>query len=257
MGIDAMSADTPIVLFMKRFQGAFAIVAFLFSLLAITFVLGNMATPCNIAHGQSTCNVGDVEVFTGAVTFEDQIIVGVTPYAGTHGETIYADDDALTPPDWQLDISYVKIVDQTVTTSTTLVNDTVLTHTFAPTPSVIQDPPNQHRRYQVEGLFLINSDSTGDFDFQFSVPTNWHIDGVVMTDVGGSTTLTVFNETAETTLQTTSTTQVYLLQGVIHNQTGTATGTVTLQWAQNTSAGFTTLEEGSYIRFKEMRPTPT
>lgn len=252
-----MSSDTPIVTLLKRFQIPVTIASFAFSTLAIMFVLSNMATPCNIAHGQTTCNVGDTESFDDVVTFADQIELGPTPYAGDFGYSIYSDDDTDTSPEWWLDVTHVKIADETVSSSVVLQDDDVLTHTFTATPSLLSDPSNEIRRYVVESLLLINSTTTGDFDFQFSMPTNWNITGVVVTDLGASTDISVFDESAETTLQTSSSTQAYLIKGVIHPETLTGTGTVTLQWAQNSAAGDTTVEEGSYIWFKEMRPDPS
>ena len=251
--------DNRLTATIKRFQVPFIAVSLAFSTLAFFFALGELSSSCNIAHGQSVCNVGDVETFNDVVTFEDQIQIGPSsaPYAGDWGYRIVGDDDVDTPPEWWLDVTHVKIADETVSASTTLQNDDVLTHTFTATPSLLTDPPNEFRRYKVEALLVINSTTSGDFDFQFNVPTNWDMHGLVVTDLAGTTQIDNFTDTAETTIQTTSTSQAFWIQGVIDPSTSSGTGTVTLQWAQNSAAGDTTLERGSYLTFTELRPDPS
>ena len=60
----------------KPVWGIIVSMALLFSIVAFMLALTGVAAPCNFAHAQTQCSVGDDETFTGPATFEDEINLG-------------------------------------------------------------------------------------------------------------------------------------------------------------------------------------
>jgi hypothetical protein len=136
----------------------------------------------------------------------------------------------------------VKPSDQSVTSSTTLVNDNDLKHTVAADTT-----------YHVRGIFHYTASTTGDIQFVWTGPSGASVTFVV-TCVDSST------------LDTATTSRIGSLPssslavggrgtsfpGVIYWEgtlvTSSSSGTLQLQWAQNTSDGTaTTVEAGSLL----------
>lgn len=131
-----------------------------------------------------------------------------------------------------------KTADQTVTSSETLVNDTHLT--FAVGANEV---------YAIWGILKLNSGTTPDFKFQWSLPASATLDGYHVHGTGP--TAASFSEAAATVVSTLGSDQVLVFHAMI--DTAGTSGTAVLQWAQNTSdAGDTKVLLGSWMAQKQV-----
>jgi len=163
---------------------------------------------------------------------------------GTDGQRLTADAaetlglkwEDVSPHDPNFDI-VVKSVDETINSSTVLQNDDELT--------VALDANSSY----FAAIFLgFNSDATPDFKYSFTIPTGALPQKKVNGTWDSSTSASLGNFTATKSVTVANTnSRVMMIEGFVIVQ-GTA-GSLTLQWAQDTSdAANTTVEEGSTIR---------
>lgn len=203
-------------------------VAMIVALVALFTALATQATPCANA---AQCNVGDTETFTNDTTFEAEINVGATPGPGTAGDVIVS-AGADTPPEWTTPV-IMKTATETLNTSATFQDDDELTF-----------PVAINTRYTLDGVLLVGTNTTPNFKFQFTVPTGTTIDGAYMDQSTGQWVLL-----AEATSNAITGINDYQILFSASIQTSGTAGSVTLQWAQNTSdAGNTQVEAGSWLR---------
>lgn len=128
-----------------------------------------------------------------------------------------------------------KTADETINSSTTLQDDDELTVAV-----------EANKRYRVLCMIRLTSDPAPDFKYAFTVPTDAIC--VAISGIGSSTGLSNENDlTASQTITTVNTNTRYLLIVGTLLVRGNA-GSITLQWAQNTSdAANTTVNEGSWL----------
>lgn len=182
---------------------------------------------------------GDLVPGTGSGTFSR---LGV----GTNGQVLAADSTTGTGLTWTTPSagatikSVRKSSDQTVTSSTTLVNDNQLKFAAAANETYIFEA----------WLYTYAADGTPDIKVTFTSPASstlfWSSSQVIFL-ANGSTTLTVVAPSATVgDFFVDSNLRVVQLFGTVAN--GANAGDIQLQWAQNTSsANGTTVRAGSYI----------
>lgn len=182
---------------------------------------------------------GDLVPGTGSATFSR---LGV----GTNGQVLTANSTADTGLAWATPSAgaTVKTVrkssDQSVTSSTTVVNDSQLKFAVAANETYIFEA----------WLYTYAADGTPDIKVTFTGPSGstvlWSSSQVIF-NAGGSTTLTVVSAGATTAdLFVDANFRAIQLYGTILNST--TAGDLQFQWAQNTSsANSTTVKAGSYI----------
>jgi hypothetical protein len=182
---------------------------------------------------------GDLVPGTGADTFARLAV-------GANGTVLTADSTAATGLAWATPSagatikSVRKSSDQTVTSSTTLVNDNQLKFAAAANETYIFEA----------WLYTYAADATPDIKVTFTSPAAstlfWSSSQVIFL-ANGSTTLTVVAPSATVgDFFVDSNLRVVQLFGTVAN--GANAGDIQLQWAQNTSsANGTTVRAGSYI----------
>ncbi len=209
------------------------------ALLAIFISIGALlfsATPCNIAHGQTICDIGDVETISEDLTLSGAVLVGATPNAGTSGQFLTS-SGAVNSPEWiTLDNTSTvtfKAIDQTLTTDTVLQDDDDFTFAV-----------DANSKYLLDIFLVFDSPSAADFKHSFTEPVASTISGYGLF----TTQSNLENITAVTTndIATTSATQVYRITIII--DTAATAGNVVLQWAQLASSGTTTVQESSFAK---------
>lgn len=213
----------------------------LIALLSIIISVGSLlfvSTPCNIAEGQTICDIGDNETITTSLTIENSLIVGATPSAGVLND-ILVSQGADKSPEWVnglIPTIYNKTSNQTNNT-TTLVADTEL-----------QFPTTANTDYWIEGLLIVNTTVTEDWKLIVSEPSGTVVDGLV----NDNTSWVDINEIAASAISVPSTGELaYNFWMFVDG--GSVAGTFALQWAQNSAgAGPTSMNEGSYLKVYEL-----
>lgn len=211
---------------------------FALSVMTFLFTLGIMTSPCSISKAQTICAVGDNETFTGPVTLQDELNVGSTPSPGSAGYvlTSQGDDTEIT---WNADFAVYKSADTSRSSTTTVTADPDLT--FAAVPG---------KAYTFDMNLLVSGNTAGDFDFDFTLPISCTMEMMVVNDPA-TPTIAFHDNSGETTLQITATTQAYNGSGTLNCPGGA--GVFSLDWAQNVSNGTATvLESGSWLRVTEI-----
>jgi hypothetical protein len=183
---------------------------------------------------------GDIIVGTGSGTF-DNLPIGTTGQVLTADTTVSPYKVKWETPSAGATVKTVrKSSDQSVTSSTTVVNDSQLKFAVEASTTYI---------FQA-WLYTYAADGTPDIKVTFTGPAGstvlWSSSQVIF-NAGGSTTLTVVSAGGTTAdLFVDANFRAIQLYGTILNST--TAGDVQLQWAQNTSsANSTTVKAGSYI----------
>lgn len=222
--------------FFNAGAGTLVFASLVLSVLAFVFAATVSNSPCASAQTTS-CNVGDDEIFTGAVDFQDEINVGATPGPGTAGQLLVSSGPGASP-EWASQTVFItKAADENVNNSTTLQDDDDFTFTV-----------DANSYYQIEMGWLESSDSTADIKFQWSLPGTGEIDG----NFNQSTTWNTFSEASTASLNGNGvgTINVHDVSGFMRTDTA---GTATFQWAQLTAqANNATFHEGSWMSYRKL-----
>ena len=183
---------------------------------------------------------GDIIVGTGSGTF-DNLPIGTTGQVLTADTTVSPYKVKWATPSAGATVKPVrKSSDQSVTSSTTVVNDSQLKFAVEASATYIFEA----------WLYTYAADGTPDIKVTFTGPAGstvlWSSSQVIF-NAGGATTLTVVAAGGTTAdLFVDANFRAIQLYGTILNST--TAGDVQLQWAQNTSsANSTTVKAGSYI----------
>jgi hypothetical protein len=146
-------------------------------------------------------------------------------------------------------VRLIKATTQTLSSSTTLQNDSTLVTPALPASST----------YLIEGLIVYDAGTTGDFQMGFTTPSgsslSWTGSGFSTTASSGTSTINATSESSGTALPFgavgTGTPCSVMVKGVI--TIGATAGALQLQWAQNTSDATTlTVHVGSYLNLTQI-----
>lgn len=169
-----------------------------------------------------------------------------------HGATVgyvLTSNGASTAPSWEAGATgmslIVKDTDETVNSTTTLQNDDAITFSVA-----------ANEDWQFEGTLFVNSAITPDFKLDFAGPSGATGYWGVTSWADGTVTANAHNQVGALSgsgqgLTSADWPIAIRFWGGIAN--GANAGSLTLQWAQNTSdAGNTTVLAGSYIKYQQV-----
>lgn len=200
------------------------------------FRIGAGSAACDQAHAQSDiCQAADNVNVLGNLTLAGEFQVESTPTAGSSGEVLLSQGSS-NPPQWtDFFIEVTKAADETVSASTTLQNDDDFTFSV-----------DANAVYYAEFGFRLSENVGGaqDFKFNFTVPS-----GTVFCSSAIGASGVVDNECGsnDLTIDTPDTTESLAPAWVIFETAGTS-GTVILQWAQDSASNNTTSHQNGTMR---------
>lgn len=205
--------------------------------LIVTFMFqaGIGQTNCGASAQTSVCQAADSVDIAGDLTLRAELQVESTPTAGTSGEVLLSQGTSAVPIWSDFFTEILKAADETVSASTVLQNDDDFSFTV-----------ETNAVYLVEFGFRISENIAGaqDFKFNFTVPS-----GTVFCSSAIGSAGSLENEcgTNDLTIDTPDLTESLHPARVIFETAGTS-GTVTMQWAQDSASNNTTLHQNSTMR---------
>lgn len=212
------------------------LLALLVAAAVFTFAVSSSLAPCQRAFAQTSCDVGDTETFTGPTSFNDEILVGSTPSAGTAGQVMVS-GGAGAAPEWdyaQVILTAYKTADETISTDAAPNADTDLVLVL-----------ESGTLYAFDGHFEITSGTTPDFALWLNGCSCVSGVGLISDTVSGVVEIT---SGSVKQVSTDGSSQVVEISGVIEG-TGGSPVAMAIYWSQYLSdASNTTLHEGSWIR---------
>ncbi len=214
------------------------------ALIALLISVGSLflvATPCNIANGQTICDIGDTETISDSLIIQNELQVGSTPTAGIIGQALTS-GGAGNSPEWG-NTSFFESV-------TFFPNDVQSINTLFGSSAVLTTGNLTGDVYSFRLLLIVTSPTPADIRFELNANSDVDIECVGFTHDQDTDALVEITDCDTTFVSDTDGSPSPIYIEFLVNEM--APSGIQFRWSQNAVSGTTTINEGSWMAWRKI-----